>query len=88
MVGQVLLGDAEVLERLLVARLEGAFAGPAVEQRAGGVGAPLPQGRAAEGTEVAVLLLQWERKVRDCLPPTPRSRRPAPQSPWQGRGRP
>lgn len=58
MVCEVLLGDAEVLKRLLVARLKGAFAGPAVEELARGIGASLPQGRPAEGTEVTVLLLQ------------------------------
>lgn len=56
MVCEMLLGDAEVLKGLLVASFEGALPGPAVEQWARGVAAPLPQGRTPERAEVAVLL--------------------------------
>lgn len=63
-VWEMLLGDAKVFKWLLVARFKGAFAGPAVEQLARGIGAPLPQGRATEGTEVTVLLLSGGKCTR------------------------
>lgn len=73
MVCEMLLGDAEVLKRLLVAGFEGALPGPAVCRLARDVVAPLPQGRPPKGTEVAVLLLQQGQMHRGRQLPGPRS---------------